>query len=387
MILIDFTLGIIPLMENPISASTQLSNRYQLEDKLGFGGMAVVYRARDLMLERTVAVKILRRDFSNDPDFRERFRQEAKAAANLSHPNIVTVHDFGLDHDQLFIVMEFVPGSDLKSMLKTGGRFQVEEALNLILQACAGIGYAHRAGVIHCDIKPQNMLITPDMRLKVVDFGIARALASIAPDEQSDVVWGSPYYFSPEQAAGNAPCPASDVYCLGVVLYEMLTGYLPFRADSAEELARLHREALPPSLRRYNPAIPVSLEQIILKALSKDPNQRFPDADQLGTALRATLKAHNEFLTEIVPLPNTPLASQQYPAQNHNGMVLPDDFAYATPDDLQHITEIEKENQRPKKNRLTLDWITWILALLALIAAGGLIPFWLWVYYMLYPPV
>ena len=153
-----------------------LNNRYLLEERIGSGGMAMVFRAQDQKLERTVAVKTLRKDFSDDPDFRERFRQEAKSAANLSHPNIVTVHDFGLDSDRLFIVMENVPGSDLKSLLRKRGRFNVEEAINLMSQACAGIGYAHRAGVIHCDVKPQNLLVTPDKRLKVVDFGIARAL-------------------------------------------------------------------------------------------------------------------------------------------------------------------------------------------------------------------
>jgi serine/threonine protein kinase len=182
-----------------------LNNRYQLDERQGSGGMAMVYRAQDLMLERTVAIKLLRADFSKDPDFRERFRQEAKAAANLSHPNIVTVHDFGLDSGRFFIVMEFVPGTDLKTIIQQRGRFPIEETIALMVQACAGIGYAHRAGLVHCDVKPQNMLVTPDKRLKVVDFGIARALTTIAPEEQADIVWGSPQYFSPEQASGNAP--------------------------------------------------------------------------------------------------------------------------------------------------------------------------------------
>jgi serine/threonine protein kinase len=160
-----------------------LNKRYQLLEPLGKGGMAVVYRARDLMLERLVAVKVLRENYSADPAFQERFRQEAKAAANLTHPNIVTMHDFGLDKGQLFLVMEYVPGMDLKTLLKQRGRFSPEEALPLLIQACAGIGYAHRAGLVHCDVKPQNMLVTPDMRLKVADFGIARALSTIQPDE------------------------------------------------------------------------------------------------------------------------------------------------------------------------------------------------------------
>ena len=196
-----------------------LNKRYQLLETVGKGGMAVVYRAHDLMLERFVAVKVLREGTSRDPIFQARFRQEAKAAANLSHPNIVTVHDFGLDHGQLFLVMEYVPGTDLKTLIKQRGHFSLEEAVPLMIQACAGIGYAHRSGLVHCDVKPQNMLVTPDMRLKVADFGIVRALTTIQPDEKSDVVWGSPQYFAPEQASGSAPSPASDVYSLGIILY------------------------------------------------------------------------------------------------------------------------------------------------------------------------
>ena len=157
-----------------------LNDRYQLEQTLGTGGMAIVYKAKDLMLERYVAVKALREDFSQDVAFRERFRQEAKAAANLSHPNIVTVHDFGLDQKHLFIVMEYMPGTDLKTLIKQKERFSVNETLELMVQACGGVGYAHRAGLVHCDIKPHNMLVTPESRLKVTDFGIARALSTIS---------------------------------------------------------------------------------------------------------------------------------------------------------------------------------------------------------------
>src|SRR4030065_88392 len=159
-----------------MNAPDTLNNRYQIDGRIGSGGMAEVYRAHDLMLERTVAIKLLRENFSQDPTFRERFRQEAKAAANLSHPNIVTIHDFGFDDQQIFIVMEYVPGTDLKTILESRGSLNVEEALPLIIQACAGIGYAHRTGLVHCDVKPHNMIVTPDQRLKVTDFGIARAL-------------------------------------------------------------------------------------------------------------------------------------------------------------------------------------------------------------------
>ena len=225
-----------------------LNNRYQLLERLGIGGMADVFRARDLMLERSVAIKILHETYSDDNAFQDRFRQEARAAANLSHPNIVTVHDFGFDHGQLFIVMEHIPGKDLKTLLRQRGRYSVEDAIPLMVQACAGIGYAHRAGLVHCDIKPHNMIVTPDARLKVTDFGIARALSTIMPDERVDVVWGSPQYFSPEQAVGEAPSPASDVYSLGVVLYELLVSALPFdpttlrRAGYAEIQRRIREE-------------------------------------------------------------------------------------------------------------------------------------------------
>ncbi|HXD09521.1 MAG TPA: protein kinase, partial [Anaerolineales bacterium] len=224
---------------------TVLNSRYQLLERIGTGGMADVFRARDLMLERSVAIKVLHETYSDDKSFQDRFKQEARAAANLSHPNIVTVHDFGFNNGQLFIVMEYIPGKDLKTILRQRGRYSVEEAIPLIVQACAGIGYAHRAGLVHCDIKPHNMIVTPDGRLKVTDFGIARALSTIMPDERADVVWGSPQYFSPEQAVGEAPSPSSDVYSLGVVLYEVLTGALPFTAPSSEELARLHLEQPP----------------------------------------------------------------------------------------------------------------------------------------------
>jgi len=368
-----------------------LNNRYRLEEKLGTGGMAEVYRAQDLTLERTVAIKLLRQDYSQNPEFRARFHQEAKAAANLSHPNIVTVHDFGYSANQLFIVMEYLPGDDLKTIMKGREPFSVAEAIDLITQACAGLGYAHRAGLVHCDVKPQNLLVTPDKRLKVGDFGIARALATISPDEKSDVVWGSPQYFSPEQASGSAPSPASDVYSLGVIFYEMLTGRLPFIASTPQELARLHREALPPSPRRFNPRLPTTLEQIILKVLSKEPSARYRTADQLGRVLAnftyqpspaQPAYAHPAQVTTVPPAQIRP-ASRPIPSQPV--IVQPEKSSYETikiedPDSgLVYIT--------PRPQNKGFDWLTWILALIALIALGGLFPFWLWVFYILNPPV
>ena len=340
-----------------------LSNRYQLIEQRGKGGMAIVYRARDLMLERQVAVKILRKDYSSDTSFQDRFRQEARAAANLSHPNIVTVHDFGLDQGQLFIVMEYVPGMDLKSMLQQRGRFNPQEALPLLIQACAGIGYAHRAGLVHCDVKPQNMLVTPDQRLKVVDFGIARALATIHPDEHSEIVWGSPQYFSPEQAAGSPPSPASDVYSLGVVLYELLTGSLPFMSDSAAELARLHLEAKPTPVNEFVPEISPVLEKIVHKVLAKEPSARYRTADQLGRVLLNFSDTRNTPSLSLTP------------------------EATSMADTLPPVTEPSPAPAMQAGPPGSIDWVAVGLGLLALLTAGGLIPFWMWVYFQYFPPL
>jgi eukaryotic-like serine/threonine-protein kinase len=361
-----------------------LNNRYKLEGSIGSGGMAMVYRARDSMLERTVAIKVLREDFSADPSFRERFRQEAMAAANLYHPNIVTIHDFGLDQGRFFIVMENVPGTDLKSILLKKGRFNLEDALSLMVQACAGIGYAHRSGLVHCDIKPHNFLVTPDKRLKVADFGIARALATIKPDERSNVVWGSPQYFSPEQAAGAAPSPASDVYSLGVVMYEMLTGRLPFIGTTAAELARMHREVAPNPPRSINPSIPRNLEQILMKVLSKEPSARYRTADQLGRVLTAIQKPE----TDAAPEPNGVEAG----LSARSTATLPEPPPVKRPPEKPHVARSVRQTRTVETppahdNPLDIDWGAWGLGLLALLAVGGLIPFWLWVFMVLRPPM
>jgi serine/threonine-protein kinase len=370
-----------------MSETVILNGRYYIEERLGSGGMAMVYRARDMMLERTVAVKILRQDFSRAPEFRDQFRREAQAAANLSHPNIVTVHDFGLQDDRLYIVMEYVPGTDLKAIMRSSGRMDVNDANALMVQACEGIGHAHHMGLVHCDVKPQNLLVTPDQRVKVFDFGIARALATISPDEKSDVVWGSPKYFSPEQASGRAPSPASDVYSLGVVFFEMLTGQLPFQADSSEELARLHREVPPPSARVLNPLIPPQVEDFLLNVLSKEPAARYRNADQMGLVLTG-LTQYSSDMPPLTSLDSSQAQPELAPAeelpawQNQDGVT-------TMPAGDRYAPRSSSALRRAKKESITknFDWITWILALLMIIAVGGLIPFWLWVYYIVYPPV
>ncbi|HNT54499.1 MAG TPA: protein kinase [Anaerolineaceae bacterium] len=364
------------MQAQPAASKPILSNRYQLLQAIGTGGMAVVYRARDMLLERPVAIKVLRENYSRSEDFRERFKQEAQAAANLSHPNIVTVHDFGLDQGRLFLVMEYIAGTDLKAIIKQRIRLDVADAVGLMVQASAGIGYAHRAGIVHCDVKPHNMLVTPDQRLKVTDFGISRALASIKPDEQHDVIWGSPLYFSPEQAAGLPPLPASDVYSLGLVLYEMLTGQLPFQSDDPVELARMHREVPPPHPRRLNPDIPPMLEQILLKVLAKEPAARYRTADQFGRVLQ-TFSAQSERLDNPVPAaiaPARPVAPLPQPTP------LPVEAAVDAPQSAPAAPVAQSEGAPTR-----IDWLAVFLGLLAVLAVGGLVPFWLYIWFSFNP--
>jgi serine/threonine-protein kinase len=236
------------------------------------------------------------------------------------------------------------------------------------------------------------MLVSPEKRLKVVDFGIARALASIQEDEKYEVVWGSPQYFSPEQASGSAPLPASDVYSLGVVMYEMLTGRLPFSANTPEELARLHREAPAPSPRRINPAIPVSLERILLKVLSKEPASRYRTADQLGRVLVTFTQQSPVAVAPVGPAyPEHSEAGDESPL-NVQGDTSPVQtmpaLTYSDPPQRGYLPRqpVAQIPDQALDNPLDLDWVTWLLGLLALIAVGGLIPFFLWVYYVLNPP-
>lgn len=271
-----------------------LNDRYELLERIGSGGMAAVYKARDKALGRLVAIKMLHENLTSDEGFLHRFRQEAHSAANLTHPNIVTVHDIGQDRYRHYIVMEFVDGQTLKQIIQgyndKDEKMPLNRALDLAIGVCAGIGYAHRAGLVHCDVKPHNVLVTPDEQVKVADFGIARAISSATQQQIVSQVWGTPQYFSPEQASGRPMTAATDVYSIGVVLFEMLTGRLPFIADSHTAIALMHLNEPPPTVREFNPTVPLEIDQIIQKVLSKEGSGRYRTAGQLGRILTAYRK-------------------------------------------------------------------------------------------------
>lgn len=264
--------------------SRVFANRYEIQREIAQGGMAEVYLARDRLLERPVALKALFPEFAREPSFVERFRREAQAAANLNHPNIVGIHDWGQEGGTYFIVMEYVEGRTLRDVLRGDGPIDPHQAADIAAEIASALSFAHRNGVVHRDVKPGNVLLTPSGSVKVTDFGIARSGASDALTQTGSVM-GTATYFSPEQAQGLPVDGRGDVYSLGVVLYEMVTGVAPFTGDSPVSVAYKHvRESpLPPS--RRNPDLPPDLEQIILTALEKDPDLRYQSADDLRADL------------------------------------------------------------------------------------------------------
>ena len=253
-----------------------LDGRYALEMLVGSGGMADVYRAKDQLLERTIAVKVLHQQYENDKEFIERFQREAKAAARITHPNIVNVYDVGVAEGRHYIVMEYVPGRTLKERIKEEGPVPAAEALHIARQIAGALAQAHASNLVHCDIKPHNILVMPDGNVKVADFGIARAVTE-STMTYNDNIMGSVHYFSPEQARGTIITPKSDVYSLGVVLYEMLTGRIPFDGNTAVSIARKHLEEEPQPIHALVPNIPPVVEALVTRMMAKDPALR-PDS-------------------------------------------------------------------------------------------------------------
>lgn len=326
-----------------------MGNRYEIVEQLGGGGMAIVYKGRDTILNRLVTIKVLRPEFTSDEDFVKRFRREAQAVASLSHPNIVSIYDVGRSDTVDYLVMEYIEGDNLKNLVRQHGSLTPNKAAQIAGQISEALEHAHENDIVHRDVKPQNILITKDGRAKLTDFGIARGATS-ATLTQTDAVMGSVHYLSPEQARGENTGPRSDIYSLGIVLYEMVTGALPFQGDTPVSVALKHiqDEAAPPA--SLNPAVPLSLEKIISRAMSKEPDKRYETARQMTQELETVFGAAPQ---DLVRVEND---------DEFATMVIPT-VRGETGEDLPAVRET------PQKKR-SLGWIWALIFVLGLCAAG-----------------
>lgn len=276
-----------------LSRGQKINDRYEIIKTIGEGGMANVYLANDTILERNVAIKVLRGDLSNDEKFIRRFKREALSVSNLSHPNIVEVYDVGEEEGNYYIVMEYIEGKTLKQLLQKRGALTLTEVLDIMSQLADGLAHAHEAYIIHRDIKPQNIMIEDNGLIKITDFGIATAINSTQLT-QTNSVMGSVHYLPPEQASGKGSTIKSDIYSLGILMYELLAGSVPFKGDTAVEIALKHMKEKIPSIRKQNPTIPQSVENIILKATAKNPKNRYESVREMYTDLQTAMDRQNE---------------------------------------------------------------------------------------------
>ena len=352
-------------MSPDIAEGTVVDGRYRISYRIGAGGMAEVYCAEDMQLGRKVALKLLHRRFAQDAEFVERFRREASAAAGLQHPNVVGVYDRGEWGDTYFIAMEHLAGRSLKQVIQEEAPLPPERAIDLAIQVLKAARFAHKRGIIHRDLKPHNVIVEDEGRARVTDFGIARAGASDMTETGS--IMGTAQYLSPEQAQGHAVSETSDLYSVGVILYEMLTGRVPFDAESAVTIALKQVSEAPVPPRELNPSIPLELEQIVLRALDKDPAGRYPDAGTFiadlervreGLAPVAAGQATTAFAAAAVPgTEATQLAASSAPPPP----LVPPEEVFVHPG----------EPLPPEPEREGRRW--WVLVLVALLVAGGLL--------------
>ncbi|WP_273419143.1 Stk1 family PASTA domain-containing Ser/Thr kinase [Veillonella caviae] len=339
-----------------------LDNRYRIIDKIGVGGMADVYRGEDTLLGRPVAIKILHANFANDDEFVSRFKREAQAAGKLNHPNIVNMYDVGFDQDLHYIIMEYVDGKTLKEYITEKGRLSIDEAVKFTIAIGEGLEHAHAMGIVHCDIKPHNVIITRTGRVKVTDFGIARAMNSTNTVMYTNSIMGSAHYLSPEQASGKTIDGSTDIYSLGVVLYEMLSGKVPFEGETpiAVALKHVREKVIPPT--RYNPSIPPLLESVVLKALSKDPKDRFESISDMMSDLRLSQGFTMSKTQRHEPYD---FATQMIPAVDPDAM---DEFST---DDDTTSKEVKKKTMLSKIASIPQKYIVLSAAVIFLIAFLG----------------
>ena len=335
-----------------------LNKRYRLLTEIGAGEMAVVFRGEDTWRGVPVAVKVLRQAYAEDEAFLARFHGQAKALASLVHPNIVTTYEVGQDGACHYLVMELVEEPTLKELIQVGVPLSIGQALDIVMQICTAVGYAHRLGMVHGDIKPQNVFVSADGRVKVADFGIASTLSTASVVEGA-ILWGVPHYFSPEQAAGENVSPTSDVYSIGVLTYEMLAGCRPFEAetDIGVALKRLREEPVP--LRQLNPDVPPQVERIVRKVLAKEPAARYRTADQLGRILDSYRRLGEEALVVRRPTVARPQPHREKPREYE---------ATVKPQPRQPEPEEFEEEERRR------DWLAVFLGMVAVLAILCLIP-------------
>ena len=312
-----------------IMKGQKISDRYQIIKSIGEGGMANVYLAYDTILDRNVAVKVLRGDLASDEKFVRRFQREALAASSLYNENIVEVYDVGEDNGQYYIVMEYIDGKHLKNLLKKRGKLTVPETVDIMSQIASGLSVAHDQYLIHRDIKPQNIMILENGLVKITDFGIAMAMNSTQLT-QTNSVMGSVHYLPPEQASGKGASLQSDIYSMGILMYELLTGKLPYHGDNAVEIALKHLKEPLPSIREELPSIPQSVENIIIKATAKNPKNRYADAKEMYEDLKTCLN-ENRLNEEKVTF--------KYPENDYDETKM-----------LKVIKEKEKVEEKPSKN-------------------------------------
>lgn len=347
------------------------NNRYKLTERVGLGGMAEVYRAEDNVLGRTVAVKVMLPQYAADPTFTKRFRQEAASAANLQSPYIVSIYDWGLDGETYYIVMEFLRGTDLKTAIKERGAINQRKAAEIGSQVAQALSVAHAGGIIHRDIKPQNIMIQPDGNIKVMDFGIARA--GDAGLSQTATVLGTAHYVSPEQAQGKELTGASDIYSLGVVLYEATTGKLPFDGQDAVSVAVKQVNELPAPPSTINPNIDPALEAIIMKAIEKDPERRFKDASEMRHILNDYLAGRPVNLGDDISGLKTQVMGGVAPV---NGTAVMNPVGGANGDagrttvNKAYAADANDEGKKKSKRNVVIGVVVALLAVIGIVAAA-----------------